>query len=445
MTKLQLNLARTYEERGYDAALNFWTEKQDEIKSLSEKERDTITKMMERYCMINNDAGIAQSFSTGYGGNYAKNKEFESMILEWGRMYKSGNKIPQDYKKAAECFQRLSFSGNKLAQFMLGEMYMRGLGVEKSRTEAEKWYISANAEKERYTTGLVHMTIPDGIECIEDYVFEGFDSLCSVIIPDIVKRIGDGAFKDCRNLESVKFSSDSTVIGFKAFDNCPLNEMAKQLVGQTGFVLIKGAGDIKDFYIGRFPVTQDLYEEIMGENPSYFKGTRHPVDSVSWNDAIYFCNKMSEKLGLLPVYSVNGQTAPEYWGYTPHESLRVFESIKQNFLANGFRLPTASEWEFAAKGGQNYEYARSDILDEVGWYNANSGDKSHPVAEKKPNDYGLYDMLGNVWEFVHDDYDSCSARGGCYGSSSLDCKIARKTSSFKQRSSVGFRIVRNAD
>lgn len=333
MTKLQLNLARTYEENGYTAALNFWTEKQDEIKSLSEKERDAITKMMERYCMINNDVGIAQSFSQGYCGNYAKDREFESMILEWGRMYKSGNKIPQDYKKAAECFQRLSFSGNKLAQFMLGEMYMRGLGVEKSRTEAEKWYISANAEKERYTTGLVHMTIPDGIECIEDYVFEGFDSLCSVIIPDSVKRIGDGAFKDCRNLESVKFSSDSTVIGFKAFDNCPLNEMAKQLVGQTGFVLIKGTGDIKDFYIGRFPVTQGLYESVMGNNPSQFKKENQPVDNVSWYDAVEFCNKLSEERGFAQCYTTGK-------GYT----------MDCDFSKNGYRLPTIAEWDRYIRG-----------------------------------------------------------------------------------------------
>lgn len=333
MTKLQLNLARTYEENGYTAALNFWVEKQDEIKSLSEKERDTITKMMERYCIINNDAGIAQSFSQGYGGNYAKDREFESMILEWGRMYKSGNKIPQDYKKAAECFQRLSFSGNKLAQFMLGEMYMRGLGVEKSRTEAEKWYISANAEKERYTTGLVHMTIPDGIECIEDYVFEGFDSLCSVIIPDSVKRIGDGAFKDCRNLESVKFSSDSTAIGFKAFDNCPLNEMAKQLVGQTGFVLIKGTGDIKDFYIDRFPVTQGLYESVMGNNPSQFKKENQPVDNVSWYDAVEFCNKLSEERGFAQCYTTGK-------GYT----------MDCDFSKNGYRLPTIAEWDRYIRG-----------------------------------------------------------------------------------------------
>lgn len=333
MTKLQLNLARTYEENGYTAALNFWTEKQDEIKSLSEKERDAITKMMERYCMINNDVGIAQPFSQGYCGNYAKDREFESMILEWGRMYKSGNKIPQDYKKAAECFQRLSFSGNKLAQFMLGEMYMRGLGVEKSRTEAEKWYISANAEKERYTTGLVHMTIPDGIECIEDYVFEGFDSLCSVIIPDSVKRIGDGAFKDCRNLESVKFSSDSTVIGFKAFDNCPLNEMAKQLVGQTGFVLIKGTGDIKDFYIGRFPVTQGLYESVMGNNPSQFKKENQPVDNVSWYDAVEFCNKLSEERGFAQCYTTGK-------GYT----------MDCDFSKNGYRLPTIAEWDRYIRG-----------------------------------------------------------------------------------------------
>lgn len=105
------------------------------------------------------------------------------------------------------------------------------------------------------------MAIPEGIEYITECAFEGFDDLRSVVIPESVKRIGDRAFKGCRNLESVKFSDDSIVLGFEAFEGCPLNEETKELINKPNYVFIKGKGNIKDFYIGRFPVTQDLYED----------------------------------------------------------------------------------------------------------------------------------------------------------------------------------------
>ena len=146
-------------------------------------------------------------------------------------------------------------------------------------------------------------------------------------------------------------------------------------------------------------VTQSLYKNVMGENPSYFWGNDLPVESISWYDAICFCNKLSAMKGFTPVYSVDGTTDTENWNYTPHNGKPISGTIKQNELADGFRLPTEEEWKYAANGGDDYKYAGSNNLDEVCWDNNGS---TNPVAQKKANGYGLYDMSGNVDELCLD-------------------------------------------
>ena len=138
-----------------------------------------------------------------------------------------------------------------------------------------------------------------------------------------------------------------------------------------------------DMEIFKTEVTQELYESIMGENPSVFIGKNYPVECVSWYDAIYFCNKLSVAKGYEPVYSVNGNTNVKAWNYTPHQKYSIRGEITQNTSANGYRLPTVKEWQYAAKGGQDYTYAGSNEIDEVAWYRGNSNDKTHPVAQKK--------------------------------------------------------------
>jgi len=151
----------------------------------------------------------------------------------------------------------------------------------------------------------------------------------------------------------------------------------------------------KDFYIMKTEVTQALYERVMGENPSFYKDENRPVDNVSWYDAVRFCNKLSEMEGLNKCYTINGNDVS--WS---------------NKSCNGWRLPTEAEWEYAARGGQSYKYAGSDNIADVAWYlgrwTSNSGDQTHPVGQRKPNGFGLYDMSGNVAEWVFDgsfDYD----------------------------------------
>ncbi len=129
---------------------------------------------------------------------------------------------------------------------------------------------------------------------------------------------------------------------------------------------------ISDFMIGETPVTQELWQAVMCANPSYFEGDmQRPVDSVSWDDCQAFIRKLNQLTG-------------------------------QNF-----RLPSEAEWEYAARGGnrsKGYKYAGSNSVDAVAWYDDNSGRTTHPVKTKQPNELGIYDMSGNVWEWCQDNW-----------------------------------------
>ena len=192
-------------------------------------------------------------------------------------------------------------------------------------------------------------------------------------------------------------------------------------------------------------VTQAMYESVMGESPKWFVGANRPMTCISWYDAIYFCNKLSEMKGKEPVYVVDGAIDVTKWNYTPHEGETIEGNITQDEYASGFRLPTLAEWEYAARGGENYTYAGSDDLDEVGWYDENSDNRTHPVAQKKPNGYGLYDMSGNVWEWVWDSGDDGSRClcGGSYGNLDGFCEVdyGYDDYAYYRSGNIGYRLV----
>ena len=196
----------------------------------------------------------------------------------------------------------------------------------------------------------------------------------------------------------------------------------------------------QEYWMMETQVTQALYRAVTGESPSKFGGDQLPVEFVSWRDGIVFCNALSKKLGLKPAYK----------GTNHHCKL-----IRS---ANGFRLPFVAEWAFAAKAGQSFKYAGSDNLKEVGWYNGRFGGKvtngqTQPVAQLKPNGYGLYDMSGNVWEWCADNYDNTVASlravcGGSYGSSKYDVYGCEVSSSERfgpelRRYDLGLRLCRS--
>jgi len=226
-----------------------------------------------------------------------------------------------------------------------------------------------------------------------------------------------------------------------------------------GFVLIPGGtfamgsedGDsdekpvheVSDFMMGKYPVTQRLWQEVMGENPSHFKDCPEcPVEEVNWYDAVEFCNKLSEREGLRPCYAID-KTRQDPNNQNSSDKLKW--TITCDWTANGYRLPTEAEWEYAAGGGSSgrTKWAGTDSEAELvkfAWYNKNSESKTHPVRKLAPNGLGLYDMSGNVWEWCWDwkgDYAS-AAQPNPQGPLSGSCRVLRGGSWFDR--AIGARV-----
>ena len=263
---------------------------------------------------------------------------------------------------------------------------------------------------------------------------------------------------------------------------------------KSSFVLVEGTsfrGQIADseifvdgrpikvnsFFICNHEVTQDEYKKVMTENPSYFTSNaavneeqkQRPVECVSFYDAIVYCNKLSMMEGLNPCYKINGSYKPADWGFVPNMYNENWNTVTCDFSANGYRLPTEVEWEYAARGGKKfigdgtrqYLYAGGNTIGEVAWYVENAGGKTHEVMEKDSNQLDIYDMSGNVAEWCWDWFSEITAetpitgatssssktsRGGNWGERAFSNQVNARSNenpAFKSYG-LGFRVVRTA-
>ncbi len=190
---------------------------------------------------------------------------------------------------------------------------------------------------------------------------------------------------------------------------------------------------VKPFLLAKYVVTMELYDAIANHKPNLFKDNNKPVVNISWNDAIVFCNLLSKKAGLKEYYSISDDSL----------------IVSCNLASNGYRLPSEAEWQYACKANTTgYTYG---TLEKIAWYNENSNGQIHDVGQKEPNAWGLYDMLGNVWEWCYDLYDEKVYgsyrifRGGSWAEEARGCGATcrRRSHPTFHIDDLGFRLARS--
>lgn len=322
------------------------------------------------------------------------------------------------------------------------------------------------------------------------------EGYCGADIEEVVKLTLKKAFVNDKEkintenlLDSIKeIDSLSTILsdkietlkkGFKKFKIKSASKNGKgqkNLSENKDMVFVQGGKYTPSFFneerevssleVCKYQTTQDMWMEVMENNPSNWKGGRLPVEKISWWDALEYCNRLSEKYGLQPVYVIENGTVKinQLDGETVYPDLADFKKTE------GYRLPTELEWEWFARGGEiaiqdgtfDTTYAGSNNIDEVAWYNNNSGSKTHVVGTKKPNELGLYDCSGNVWEWCYDTSDngyisedkpyiydesvgSRRLKGGSWIVSGYYCEVSYRFyyGSGYQNRYIGFRVVRS--
>ncbi len=218
-----------------------------------------------------------------------------------------------------------------------------------------------------------------------------------------------------------------------------------------------------DFWMGETQVTQTLWQEVMGGNPSYSKVIGElPIERVTWYDCLVFCNRLSKMTGYQQCYQLSNYVT----SYEDNHLSLLSATVKWNPKANGFRLPTEAEWEYCAKAGTDLTYSGSNNINDVAWYNGNSRKRKYLVKAKNANQWGLYDMSGNVWEWCMDKVDTNAyqsernsienlillgnlphaniVRGGSFQDYAIGCRVDARGwyDAHARHKDLGFRLLR---
>lgn len=326
---------------------------------------------------------------------------------------------------------------------------------------------------------LPKISLEDLIKLLEEKYFNNVE----VITIKALSALPEGedkenAIKKCLERLLEKNSNDETILDYLKIEKTIVEDENPDMI------FVKG-GSYKpsfcsedrivfDLYVNKYDTTQDEWQKYMNSNPSTFKGERRPIENIEWIEALEFCNKMSEEYRLQPVYKIENKKLAKIIYKNGEE---VYPDLADFEKTEGYRLPREIEWEWFAFGGQNAiqnetfdktidgttGLTEKNKYSDLAWYGlSNSYSYTYGIGLKKPNELGLYDVIGNVYEMLYDTYtqgyidknrgyifndaDSRKARGGCYSSNDQSCIYTSTMCSDKGKgSSIGFRIIRTVN
>ena len=310
----------------------------------------------------------------------------------------------------------------------------------------------------------------------EDKTMDTDDVIFGIKKIDSMKSIiGEKITELQKAYEKFKLKPASLKEGQKKITGKGINKRRIKKIGDKDMLFVKGGRytpsffkeerGVCDLYVSKYQTTQIRWKEMLGTDPSGLKGDKRPVEHISWMEALEYCNKLSEHYGLQSVYKIENDKLKAII-YSNGEE--VYPDLADFSKTEGYRLPTELEWEWFARGGEvaiqdgtfDFEYSGSNNIDEVAWYGENSESETHTVGTKKPNQLGLYDCSGNVWEWCYDrDFngdlleerpfvfgggDGDRIRGGSYCNRGMGCSVSSRHYCMYLDYEVGFRVVRTA-
>lgn len=377
-----------------------------------------------------------------------KDKQDQARVAEERRAEEAKRQAEATAIKDNSAFDQAKNLNSKESYLTYLNTYPIGLHVEEARSalavidkaEAEKQKTQAEAQAERDNEAF-RIAMNTNTK----------DSYSTYLISFPTGKHSSEAKEKIASIDSEKEFNDKIKVALSS-----LSILLAQVPGGS-FQMGSNTGDADEkpvrtvslsaFSISTTEITQAQYRTIMNSNPSFQKlDDNCPVEKVTWKDAITFCNRLSESVGLEPCYNLSSGAC--------------------DFDKNGFRLPTEAEWEYACRANTGSEYNIGNgesALARAGWYSQNCGEKTHPVGQKTPNALGIYDMHGNVWEWTNDWYSKRSyeidkkenptgvsdgkervLRGGSWLDFPKDCTSSKRRNfdPNKNYSDIGFRIVR---